>query len=426
MHHPRPHRSTVRRLVVIALALTALALPACPASAGTGGLDPAFSGDGKVVTDLGRGTAGSSIAVQSDGKIVVSGTQSGTAGGRWFVARYQANGTLDPSFSGDGVAYVNFSSGFDFVADIALLADGRILAVGGAQGATRTALARLTSDGSLDTTFGVGGKRSADFVAATGGAPGYEYAYDVEVLDDGGLRLTGLAGNQIALVAFDADGAVDTGFSGDGLVRTNVVSGYEVGYALTVGDDGTMVVTGSAGPAGNEQVPVVRYLADGSLDTTFSGDGKLTVNYTASYDDATGVAVLDDGRVLIAGEADGRVALSQFLADGSADTGFSGDGRQIVDLPGPYEFASDLLLRTDGSIVLAGHIGGAGGRMLLARLDGTGELDPTFSGDGYTEVNFTPGWDTAWAVAEQVDGNFVLAGASADTTRVALARILAT
>ena len=180
--------------------------------------------------------------------------------------------------------------------------------------------AGLVSNGLLDTTFGVGGKRSADLVAATGGAPGYEYAYDVEVLDDGGLRPAtgGAAGNQIALMAFDADGAVDTGFSGDGLVRTNVVSGYEVGYALTVDDDGTMVVTGSAGPAGNEQVPVVRYLADGSLDTTFSGDGKLTVNYTASYDDRpTGVAVLDDGRVLRAGEADGRVALSQFLADGS-------------------------------------------------------------------------------------------------------------
>ncbi len=420
MHHPRSHRTTVRRLVVTALALTALALPARPASAGTGGLDPAFSGDGRVVTNLGRGTDGSSVAVQSDGKIVVSGTQSGTAGGRWFVARYQANGTLDPSFSGDGIAYVNFSAGYDFVADIALLDDGRILAVGGAQGATRTALARLASDGSLDTTFGVGGKQSADLVAGT------EYAYDVEVLDDGGLRLTGAAGNQIGLMAFAADGAVDTGFSGDGLVQTNVVSGFEVGFALTVADDGTMVVTGTAGPGGNEQVPVVRYLADGSLDTTFSGDGKLTVNYTASYDDATGVAVLDDGRVLIAGEADGRVALSQFLADGSPDPGFSGDGRQIVNLPGPYEFASDLLLRTDGSIVLAGHIGGTGGRMLLARLDGTGELDPTFSGDGYTGVNFTSGWDTAWSVAEQADGNFVLAGASADTTRVALARILAT
>ena len=420
------HHRTTRRLALAALALAAIVLPARTASAGTGGLDPAFSDDGIVVTDLGRGTDASAVAVQTDGRIVVAGTQPGVAGGRWFVARYLADGALDSSFSTDGIAYVNFGSGFDFVGDLALLDDGRIVVVGGAERSTRTALARLSSDGSLDTSFGVNGKRSADFIPLTDVAPGYEWALDVEVLDDGSLRLAGAAANQIALTAFDPDGAVDPGFSGDGLVRTNVGSGSEVGYDLVVDDDGTMAVTGTAGPASNRQVPVVRYLADGSLDTAFSTDGMLTVNYTPSYDDGTGVAVLDDGRVLIAGEADGRVGLSQFLADGSPDTGFSGDGRQILDLPGPYEFAARMLHRSDGAIVLVGHIGGSGGRMLLARLDGTGELDPTFSGDGVTEVNFTPGWDTAWAVAEQADGNFVLAGASADTRRVALARVLAT
>lgn len=425
MHNLRTPRSTTRRLAVTALAFTAFLLPVRPASAASGDLDPAFSSDGKVVTDLGRGADASAVAVQSDGRIVVAGTQPGVAGGRWFIARYQPNGALDPSFSSDGIAFVNFGTGYDFLGDLALLDDGRIVVVGGAQGSTRTALARLGPDGSLDTTFGVGGKRTSDFIPLTDVAPGYEWALDVEVLGDGSLRLTGGAGNQIALTAFDPDGAVDTGFSDDGLVRTNVGSGSETGYDLAVADDGTMAVTGVAGPGGNRQVPIIRYSADGSPDTAFAGDGMLTVDYTPSYDDGTGVAVLDDGRVLIAGEADGRVGLSQFLPDGSPDPAFSGDGRQVLDLSGPYEFAARMLHRSDGSIVLAGHIGGSGGRMLLARLDADGSRDTSFSGNGVAEVNFTPGWDTAWAVAEQADGNFVLAGSSADTTRVALARVLA-
>jgi uncharacterized delta-60 repeat protein len=419
-------RRRLVRVALLAVVLSALGLlvPDAPVAAQTapevaGDPDPSFSSDGRVTTDLGRGTNATRIEVQDDGKIVVAGTQPLTAGGRMFVARYQPDGTLDTTFSGDGLAYVDFSARYDGLGDLALLDDGKIVVVGASNYGARTALARLLPDGTLDTSFGVGGKRTTDFVAGT------EFAEAVEVLDDGRLRLAGGAANQIALMGYQADGTVETAFSGDGLVRTNVVNGFEQAWGLAVAADGSMVVTGVAGPRGNEQVPVVRYLADGTLDAGFSGDGKLTVNYTPSHDDATDVALLDDGGVLIAGEADTRVALSRFLADGTPDPAFSGDGRQVVDLPGPYEFASDLLLRGDGTAMVAGHTGRQGGRMLLARFDSAGSLDPTFSGDGWTAVNFGAGWDTAWAVAEQADGRFVLAGAALDTTRVALARILA-
>lgn len=133
-------RRRLVRVALLALGLTALGLlvPDAPVAARAapevaGDPDPSFSSDGKVTTDLGRGTDANSIEVQDDGKIVVAGTRPGTAGGRMFVARYQPDGTLDTTFSGDGLAYVDFSTRYDFFGDLALLDDGKIVVVGAVQ-----------------------------------------------------------------------------------------------------------------------------------------------------------------------------------------------------------------------------------------------------------------------------------------------------
>lgn len=358
------------------------------------------------------------VAELPDGKVIVAGTSSAW-GGRMFVARLRTDGAIDRDFDSDGFNYANFTPNFDGAGDVAIQSDGRIVVAGFSHGLQRIALARFEVDGDLDPTFGVNGLRSTDFVT------GVESAREMALLDDDSIVLAGMAANQVALMRFTADGAVDTTFSGDGLVRTDVSPSWDEGTSLDVAPDGSMVVAGVSGPNGNTRVPVVRYEPDGDLDTTFSDDGKHLINFTAGYDDGSAVAILDDGGVLVAGEADARVGLARFLSTGAPDPAFSGDGIQILNLPGPYEFATELVVMDDGRTLLAGHVGGSGGRMLAARIDTAGALDPTFSGDGWVGVNFTTGWDNAWDIALLADGRVLLAGSSSDLHRAALSRLQA-
>ena len=140
---------------------------------------------------------------------------------------------------------------------------------------------------------------------------------------------------------------------------------------------------------------VVRYRADGSLDPTFSGDGKLTVADFGDYSTANAVAIQADGKIVVAG----GTALVRFNADGSFDPGFSDDGKVSSDLD-----AQAMAIQADGKIVLAGGYG-----FRLARYRADGSLDPAFSGDGTVNTDL-PGLVYARSVALQDDGRIVAAG----------------
>ena len=160
------------------------------ASAKTGGLDTSFGRDGKVVTNLTRrNDAASALAIQADGKIVLA------RGGGFGVARYSSDGTLDASFSGDGRAFVNFTSGYDSASGVAIQADGKIVAVGmtgsGPDKHPMFALARWNSGGTLDATFGVKGKVMTDFT------PGTDFAEGVAIQADGKIVAAGSVDGQV-------------------------------------------------------------------------------------------------------------------------------------------------------------------------------------------------------------------------------------
>ena len=162
-----------------------LASPVALAKAG--GLDTSFGRDGKVVTNLTRGDdLASALAIQADGKIVV------VEGDGFGVARYNSDGTLDASFSGDGRAFVHFTSGYDSASGVAMQADGKVVVVGqsgsylGNRDDSKFALARLNGDGTLDATFGVNGKVMTDFTS------GRDYATGVAIQADGRIVVVGI------------------------------------------------------------------------------------------------------------------------------------------------------------------------------------------------------------------------------------------
>jgi uncharacterized delta-60 repeat protein len=421
-------RVSLRRKLVLLLALCCgfSATLVTLALAAPGGRDPGFSGDGKAATNFAsRNDFVNSVAIQSDGKIVVAG-RAGGAGGRFGLARYNPNGTLDTSFGSDGKVTTNFSaSADDFASGVAIQADGKIVAAG--HTSDRFALARYNSDGKLDTTFSGDGKMTTNFSSA------FDAALGVAVQADGKIVAAGHAGfARFAFARYDTNGTLDATFGGDGRVTTNFSRATDVAFGVAIQANGKIVAAGTAGSTEfSGKFALARYNLDGSLDATFSGDGKATTEFTAGEQDvAFGVAIQANGKIVVAGGGDiggPRFALARYRRNGTLDTTFSGDGKVTTNFTNGLDAAHGVAIQADGKIVAAGHANFH--RFALARYSRNGTLDTTFSGNGKVVSNFTRrgGFedDLANGVAIQANGKIVAAGrAGGSGGRFALARYL--
>ncbi len=296
-----------------------------------GSLDTSFSGDGKVTTSIGAGSAyGRSIAVQTDGKILVGGYAAGASGDEYALTRYNSDGSLDTSFSGDGIVTTAFGLGDAYGESLTLQADGKILVSGyyfsGA--ANLLSLARYNADGSLDTSF------SGDGLVTTSFGGTNNYGWDVAVQSDGAIVVAGSssAGGTLdfAVARFDSSGNLDTTFSGDGLLTTPIGAGTDQAQSVTIQADGKLLVAGYSHNGTDNDFAVVRYNTNGTLDTSFSGDGKLTTDFGAA-DTGQSITLQSDGKFLVSGNAwNGSsydFAVVRYNSDGSLDTTFSADGK---------------------------------------------------------------------------------------------------
>jgi uncharacterized delta-60 repeat protein len=338
-----------------------------------GTLDTTFGGDGRVTTNFTAvEDSASGVAIEADGKIVAAGGTAGR-GGRFALARYNTDGTLDTTFGGgDGKVITNFTSEFDAAHAVAIQADGNVVAGGEAAG--RFALARYNTDGTLDTTFGGGdGKVTTNFTAR------YDAARGVAIQAEGKIVAAGGAANfqRFALARYNTDGTLDTSFGGDGKVTTNFTAREDAAADVVVRPNGKIIATGGSGGGEGEDVfntrfALARYNPDGDLDTSFGGDGKVTTNFTAREDDASGVAVQANGKIVTAGRAGGlrgetKFALARYNANGTLDTTFGGDGKVTTNITAYRDGANGVAIQSDGKIVAAGGAGGRGGRFALAR-----------------------------------------------------------
>ena len=410
-----------KRVLLASLAAVAALAVAAPAQATPGDLDASFGGDGKQTTDFGAGEAAYDVALQPDGKIVALGRSQGKVA----LARYNADGSLDESFSGDGKQISDFETE---ASSVALQADGKIVAAGSYH--SDFALERYNDDGSLDTSFGAGGLRTTDF-------GGSDYGDALEIQADGKIVVVGRAEQDFAVARYDEDGTLDASF-GTGGKQTTHLGDYWGGDSDSAGDvaiqeDGKIVVVGTTdpwptcdpemGPCDPEppsRFALARYTADGTLDATFSGDGKETTDF-ASDSSASAVALQPDGQLVVAGSTGDSAwdfALARYNADGTLDASFGAGGKQTTAFGGFIDSASDVALERDGKIVVVGYAYTQGSPnfatssmedLALARYNADGRLDATFSGDGKQTTDFGGDSDGARGVAIH-DGKIVAAG----------------
>jgi uncharacterized delta-60 repeat protein len=322
-----------------------------------GSLDATFGGgDGMVVTNFTPGDdEATAVAIQADGKIVVAGF----AGPRIGIARYTTSGGLDPTFGGDGKVTTDLTPKVDYAWAVAIQeSDDKIVVGGFAAGAGgRFAVARYDTGGTLDATFGGG-----DGWVATNFTPKYDYIDDLAIQADGKIVATGVANyfsrtGGVALARYDANGTLDPGFNGDWKILANLGPGFDGTYAVAVQPGDQKIV--AAGETGRRFV-VLRYDTAGAPDATFNGDGKAITNFTPGSDYADEVLVQGDGNIVAAGATDyfgrnGRFALVRYGANGVLDSSFSGDGKVMTNISKRTDRATGLGIQSDGKLVAGGY-----------------------------------------------------------------------
>ena len=415
---------------------------------GTGG-HPTFGAGGKVMTDFDHSTdIANAVAVQADGKLVVVGTtyiNNDYTDEDFAVTRYNANGTLDTTFGAGGKVRTDFPGLAAVASSVVIQPDGKIVVAGGAfplftfLGDFK--LVRYNPDGSLDRSFGNGGIVTTTFPAGS-------YAFDVALQPDGKIIAAGTdfvdfsfddsSNTDFALERYNPDGTPDTTFSGDGQVTTDFDGFNDDAFSILLQPDGKLVAVGSAkNPANFYDFAATRYLSNGTIDTTFGVAGKVRTDFgDQNFDQARSAVLQRDGKIIAAGFAiseNGLVqnfAVARYNSNGVLDTSFSTDGIMQIDFGSCCQGANKVLLQRDGKIITVGYANteSSDSDFLLARLNPSSSFDTTFGVAGKVRTSFGDLNGGANGAAFQRDGKIVAVGFQATFTdrwsEFALARYL--
>jgi uncharacterized delta-60 repeat protein len=296
----------------------------------------------------------SDFTMQADDKILITGYCSTGV----YVARLLPDGNLDSSFNGMGYLSFDFSNFSEDIGKIIVQPDGKILVCGAyGTGFSTTqafyAVARITTSGVLDTTFGIGGKVVlANF---SNGPFSTNYARSMTVQPDGKILVGGATksnttqANDLVMVRFNANGTVDANFGTDGKVMTSAISAGPFGISkLLVQPDGN-IVAGAVYSNSGYKMALLRYMPNGVLDPTFGINGIVA---TTEFSHNCSVAMQGDGKFILAGGlSSGRFKIFRYTATGVLDTTFANNANVFPVTEGE---ASTVLIQNDQKIIVCG------------------------------------------------------------------------
>jgi uncharacterized delta-60 repeat protein len=418
------------RGAIALLALTLTILPA-QARAAAGDLDPSFSRNGRAPVDFGSGMADGAfdITVQPDGKIVAAGySNQGATGYDFAVVRFNPDGGLDEGFSDDGRQTIDFGSASDdWGHGVAIQGDGDIVVVGSTDAGGGVAVARLLADGELDPSFSDDGRRTMSFAKrALGNARAVAIGRGGKIVV-AGESFSGAGSLTPALARFHADGRLDRSFSGDGRLTMrghhggiNPLSSASAGSIAIQRDGKIAIAVDGVLDRRKPTLDVARFRAKGKPDRTFSHDGRRTI----------GAALPSYSRdPALAVQRDGRILASAYLNRHRtlvARLNTNGAFDHSFSDDGRRRIrlgaGNDMALLRRAKIVLVGK---DRGRFAAARVRAGGKLDHSFSGDGRARIAFGRHGATGFAVAIQGDKIVVGGLARRDSTRLdfAIARL---
>jgi uncharacterized delta-60 repeat protein len=403
----------------------------CQTATVPSGLDLTFGG-GRVSTPVGGNGEGQAVVIQPSGRIVTAGWRTVGLGidTDFALTRHNPDGSLDTGFGTGGIATTDLGGPDDQAFDAALLPDNGIVAVGrtDALGILKTefGVVRYLPDGAPNPNFDADGIVTTPFFGKGAGANAVAVQPDGKILVAGFADEASAFNSDFALARYNSDGTLDTSFDGDGIVTTDLSGQDDDARAVVIQPDGRIVVAGTAG----EDIAVARYMPDGKLDNGF-GSGGFRITDLGFVDVANGVALTPSGQILLVGYTIGAKLNNDFLlarynSNGTLDATFGTGGTVKTDISGADDFAEDLVVDAAGRIIVVGRATSATILdMALVRYKPDGTPDTSFDGDGTLTADFHGRGDLGQDVALDAQGRIVAAGYTADGsgTEFALMRV---
>jgi uncharacterized delta-60 repeat protein len=365
-----------------------------------GSLDGSFGGDGIITTSIGTNDLALSMVVGANGKIIVGGTSDQN----FAVVRYNSDGTLDNTFDTDGIVTTDFgASAIDVINSVNLQSDNKIIAAGYSfnttTGSSVFAVARYNVNGSLDTGFDTDGRVTT--VIATSGV---DQINATVMQTDGKIVVAGSSFNgtvkRFALARYNTNGSLDTGFDGDGRLTTTFANDAEA-YAVTFQYfSNKIIAAGYRSNGSDNDFAIVRYNLNGAIDNTFDGDGIVINSFGSGVDDiAYSVAMQGDGKIIVAGVTSNNTPDRDFVVTrletgGSTDAAFGGIGYRMIDFGGDdYGYS----IASQGANIIVG--GSTGISLALVRLINSSPVLP-LQIEAFTAIKQTNSvvlkWQTAY------------------------------
>jgi len=351
-----------------------------------GSIDSSFGTAGRVVTNISNQDLIKGIVVQPDGKIIAGGFYI-TDDGHYFVMRLNADGSFDNTFGSAGID--TFGQFQGTLQSVLLQSDGKILLAGSDYTNTNkhSFLMRLKSDGSIDSTFSADGKVIYNISTQE------DEIYQVILQPDGKVLACGFKWNvnTANLFAFrlKTDGSMDSTFSSDGIA---VLEGTNFnGYCLALQDDGKIVVAGEGENGNNYDYLIARFHPNGNLDSSFASNGYTLFPISTQEDEVRGVGIDSAGKIVLAGTSRipstyMNVSLARLKTNGSLDSTFGSGGKVISDLNGIYgsESMAAVLKPNDDVITVGSYYGGSSKDFAVAQFTGKCNVDNSISTSGFT------------------------------------------
>jgi len=352
-----------------------------------GDLDATFGQAGKYLSSASDVNVIKDIIAQSDGKILVAGESwvvTPSVAFTPYLVRFNADGSSDSSFN----SYV----GSTYTENMHLLIDSsqRILLLSdvGSGSYYKMSVRRFLSNGTPDTSFNATGAQTISFGSMDDLAYSFTFDQDGKIVVVGRMDSGTVA---IAVARLTTSGFLDTTFNGTGKAVTYIGSGHSYAYDVKVQSDGKILVVGGGKPAfssPNNDLAVVRFNANGTLDSTFGVGGKTTFSL-GGEELATNLQLQNDGKLVLGvyqSDAINRMILVRMTAEGNMDASFGSGGKAIHTLYHTTSLINDLKILPDGKLLVAAACDSSS---CLARFSDAGALDPTFGTGGVVELSST-------------------------------------
>ncbi len=385
--------------------------------AAPGALDLTFNGSGSTNVAMGAGnTFGRALAVQPDTKVLLGGYTHNGTNFDFAVARFLADGSRDTAFGQGGEVITSVSGGDDYGLCIAVQSDGKFLLAGYSEnaGIREMSIVRYQIDGALDESFGTGGKQLIQAGQSRSSAWSLVITHDGKILlagwtDEGGRDV-------FASIRLNTNGTLDSSFGNSGKITTAVGSVSSSGRGIAIQNDGKVIIGGFATIEGSIDFAVARYDSNGLLDTTFADSGIALIPVgNSSTDYAYSALIQSDSKIVIAGSSSingtADFAMVRLDQNGYLDQGFGVGGKVTADFQTDNDFALKVTAQLDGKLILIGsaRVQGAA-NIAVARFHTDGTPDLGFGNGGKVVTPVSATSNASWDVAVTPNGRISVSG----------------